>query len=138
MLATRQDPEILDLLATVHYEMRDLPAAGALWFATGRDDETARLAIAAWRERFGNEEARWQSLPSRVRQTPTDKQVRELQRAAKHAAEARWERQRSEWRVLHKPTWGDRLAAVGGIAFVVWVIVMTVIGFGTVMVWIWK
>ncbi|RJS47369.1 DUF6584 family protein [Nocardioides cavernaquae] len=47
LLTVRQDPELLDLLATVHFEMQDLPAAGALWFATGRTDADALEAIAA-------------------------------------------------------------------------------------------
>ena len=51
LLSVRQDSEVADLLATVHYEMHDLPAAGALWFVTGRNDEVARESIAAWRQR---------------------------------------------------------------------------------------
>ena len=43
-LHQRQDDEILHLLAEVHAQMGDLPAAGALWFATARDDERARAA----------------------------------------------------------------------------------------------
>lgn len=65
MLATRRDDDLVDLLAQAHYEMGDLPAAGALWFVTGRRDDRAENAMAAWRERAGNEEARWSSLPGR-------------------------------------------------------------------------
>lgn len=66
-LQQRQDDEILHLLAEVHAQMGDLPAAGALWFATARDDERARAAIAAWRERHPGLIARWNSIPSPVR-----------------------------------------------------------------------
>jgi hypothetical protein len=41
LLTTRQDDEVLDLMGEVRFAMGDLPAAGALWFVTGRDDETA-------------------------------------------------------------------------------------------------
>ncbi|MFC0003214.1 hypothetical protein [Micromonospora siamensis] len=45
VLVHRQDREVLDLLATVHHEMRDLPAAGAItvvvWFL-------AMVAIGMW------------------------------------------------------------------------------------------
>ena len=47
VLAHRQDTEVLDLLATVHYEMQDLPAAGALWYVLGRDDDAAQRSIEA-------------------------------------------------------------------------------------------
>jgi hypothetical protein len=66
-LTHRQDAELLDLLATVHHTMQDLPAAGALWFATGRSDDVAAPAQATWRERHGNDQDRWRSLPAPVR-----------------------------------------------------------------------
>ena len=67
MLAQRQDDELLDLLATVHQAMGNFPEAGALWFVTGRDDEVARAALDAWRQRFGNDIARLFSIPAPVR-----------------------------------------------------------------------
>ncbi len=63
-LVHRQDDEFVDLLATVHHRMGDLPAAGALWFVIGRDDGTARAAIAAWQERCGDELDRYFSIPN--------------------------------------------------------------------------
>lgn len=82
LLRDRQDEELLDLLATVHLEMGDLPAAGALWFVTGRADESADLAIRAWRERRGSEEARWASIPGPVRHGKLAGHLEELRRAA--------------------------------------------------------
>ncbi|MFC7505304.1 DUF6584 family protein [Nocardioides sp. CPCC 206347] len=69
LLVNRQDDEVLDLLASVHNEMGNLPAAGALWFVTGRDDPVALAAVDAWRERFGDETARLASIPSALRDT---------------------------------------------------------------------
>jgi len=45
-----------------HHDMQDLPAAGALWFVTGRDDDKARNSIVAWRERYGSDRERWRSI----------------------------------------------------------------------------
>lgn len=67
LLRHRVDFEVLDLLAEVYYDMGDLPAAGALWFVTGRDDERARASVDAWHERHGDGRARWQSIPGSVR-----------------------------------------------------------------------
>ncbi|WP_123390352.1 DUF6584 family protein [Nocardioides aurantiacus] len=81
-LLTRIDDEVLNLLAQANCEMGDLSAAGGLWFVTGRNDERSREAVAAWRERHGNAQARRRSLPRPVRTTPPSPQVRELRRAA--------------------------------------------------------
>lgn len=61
------DADVLDLLATVYSQMGDLPAAGALWFATGREDEATHTCLIAWRERYGGELAQWRSIPRPVR-----------------------------------------------------------------------
>ncbi|PWJ27028.1 hypothetical protein ATK17_3214 [Branchiibius hedensis] len=66
-IGQRQDDEIVDLLAQVYFEMQDLPAAGALWFVTGRDDERARAAVAAWEERYGDPNERWHTIPGPIR-----------------------------------------------------------------------
>lgn len=82
LLAHRQDLEVLDLLATVHHDMQDLPAAGALWFVTGRDDDNARNSIAAWRERYGSDQVRWRSIPGPIRREVRARDLRSLQEAA--------------------------------------------------------
>lgn len=77
LLTHRQDDEVLELLAHVHVEMGDLPAAGALFYVLRRGEAgTAtpdeRAAIEAWRQRFGNEDARWRSVPAPVRLARAD------------------------------------------------------------------
>lgn len=44
------DQEALDLLGEICAAMNDLPAAGAAWFLTARDDERAREAVAVLRD----------------------------------------------------------------------------------------
>ena len=74
---------MLELLATVHHDLGDLPAAGALWFVTGRSDEPAQTSIAAWRERHGGPAAQWFSIPSTVRERHGGRpHIVELERAA--------------------------------------------------------
>ena len=58
---------MLDLLAAVYYDLGELPKAGALWHVTGRDDARAAAAAEAWRERYGDDGARWRSIPAVVR-----------------------------------------------------------------------
>ncbi|KRB77307.1 hypothetical protein ASE01_11265 [Nocardioides sp. Root190] len=67
LLTHRQDDEVLSLLADVHLRMGDLPKAGALLAALGREDDQAQLALAAWRQRHGDEDARLRSIPRPVR-----------------------------------------------------------------------
>jgi hypothetical protein len=43
------DPVARDLLGQTLYDMRDLPAAGAIWFLSERDDDSTRAAIDALR-----------------------------------------------------------------------------------------
>lgn len=82
LLVHRQDDQVLDLLATVHHRMCDLPAAGAIWYITGRDDPEARAAIEAWRRRYGSDEERWRSLPGPIRRTHTADRVLALRTAS--------------------------------------------------------
>lgn len=90
MLAIRRDDNVVvNLLAQVHYEMGDLPAAGALWFVIGRRDEVAENAMAAWRERAGNEEARWTSLPMPLRNPHLQPHMADLKAAATRRVEGR-------------------------------------------------
>lgn len=77
LLTHRQDDEVLELLARVHVEMGDLPAAGTLLYVLRRGDAgTAtpdeRAAMEAWRQRFGSEDARWRSIPAPVRVARAD------------------------------------------------------------------
>lgn len=139
LLAVRQDPELLDLLAAVHFSMSDLPAAGALWFITGRDDPDALLAVAAWRERFGNDEARWQSLPRVVRSNATDRALRDLRRSARNVQEERSARHRAEWRQADRqaqPSSVSETAIVWAlIGLLISLVALILIGAGTVIGW---
>lgn len=77
LLTHRQDDEVLELLARVHVEMGDLPAAGALLYVLRRGDAGTATpdegaALEAWRQRFGNEDARWRSIPAPVRLARAD------------------------------------------------------------------
>lgn len=99
LLVDRQDDEVLDLLATVHLRMSDLPSAGALLFVLAREEPEAQEAIEAWRERYGDPEARWRSIPAPVRSAraidldarravpPGDGRVRDLPEPAKAASD---------------------------------------------------
>jgi len=85
-LADRYDPEALELLGEVHHAMRDLPAAGAAWFGTNRRGADVDEAIAAWRERHGDDFPQmWRSLPRLVRDHEGNKRVDALRRRAEQA-----------------------------------------------------
>lgn len=134
VLAHRQDHEVLDLLAAVHYEMQDLPAAGALWFALGRGDDVAQRSISAWFEQHGNDIARWHSIPAPVRRTVGTEQFEDLRRAA--GAD------KTGTRALASVGKGDgrwEPIVFGGCAIVgvVWFVAMVGIGMWTVFRWIW-
>ena len=82
-LAGEYDAEALDLLGEVSYAMRDLPAAGAAWFGTGRRGTDVDEAVEAWRERHGDHFAQlWSSLPRSVRELEGNKRVDALRRRA--------------------------------------------------------
>lgn len=135
VLCDRQDDEILDLLATVHQAMLDLPAAGALWFVTGRDDPIARSAVAAWRERHGNAEARWRSIPASVRRGAVTGNLRRLEAEVREG-----QRVTGRPRPPIEPTtsWWEPIVFGGGaILFILWVIAMICIGMVTTLGWIW-
>lgn len=57
------DPEILDLLGQVLYDMGDLPAAGRYWYLTDRDDDAAEAARAAFATRWGDDASQARQLP---------------------------------------------------------------------------
>lgn len=136
LLAHRQDVEVLDLLATVHHEMHDLPAAGALWFVTGRDDDKARNSIAAWRERHGSDQDRWRSIPGPIRREVRCSDLRSLQEAATREA-GRFARPRQTGE--YTEAWWEPIVFGGGaITLLLWVVAMIGIGMRTVVRWIWS
>lgn len=136
LIRDRQDAEVLDLLATVHNEMHDLPAAGALWFVTGRDDEMALESITAWRERHGNDEARWLSIPSPVRGGVSSQHLSVLQGGAKRVASGRRPRWFEFESIAYIESWWDRFETILFGAFAIWALAMAGIGMRTVFQWI--
>jgi hypothetical protein len=85
-LADHYDAAALDLLGEVAYTMRDLPAAGAAWFATPRQGEDVDAAVEAWRERYHDHFAQmWRTLPRSVRERTGNKRVDALRRRAELA-----------------------------------------------------
>ncbi len=126
---------MLDLLATVHYKMQDLPAAGALWFVIGRDDDAAQRSIAAWREQHRNDIARWHSIPAPVRRTLRTEQLEELRRAARQADKGGTRRLAP---VGEPEAWWEPIAFGGcAITLLLWFLAMVCIGMWTVFRWIW-
>lgn len=135
LLVHRQDDEVLDLLATVHHEMRNLPSAGALWFITGRDDDPARAAVAAWRERYGSDPERWRSLPAPVRAIGHSATLRSLREAAGQVPKVAGRGHSTE---VTEAWWEPIVFGGGGIALLLWFVAMVGIGMVTVMRWIWS
>jgi hypothetical protein len=136
LLVHRHDDEVLDLLATVHHDMQNLPAAGALWFVTGRDDDSAARAIAAWHERFGDDSERWRSLPGPVRRDERADHVRALRKAARRADRRA---DKAAWREESGEAWWEPVVFGGGaVLFVAWLVAMIGIGMWTVLHWIWS
>lgn len=133
LLGIRQDDEVLDRLAEVHHLMGDLPAAGALWFVTGRDDETSRPAIAAWEERHGGDLRRWNSIPSPVRRHASSPSLEALR-----TAQVRESRQRTAppARSAEPTTWGDRVFAGIAVTVLLSFVAMFLLGVVTVGRWI--
>lgn len=126
LIGQRYDREIVGLLAEAHQAMRNYPAAGALWFVLGRDDDVAKHAIAAWHEKCPNEEARLNSLPKRIRVDAEGAHVDELREAARR------------WRSGVRPpapaamdqTLGDQAFEIGCVAFLILLAVVVLIGLG--------
>lgn len=141
-LATRQDWELVDLLALTYVGMGDLPRAGALWFALERDDELSRPAITAWKSVNPNAEARLASIPRPLRSPVGWDHLDDLRRAAKDEARARWSRKNWSDRnaaMEYRPRrLGDRLKNLTAVAFVIWVILMCLIGLTTTLRWLWS
>lgn len=86
-LVHRADHELLDLLGEVHFSMAELPAAGGMWFLTGRQGPDAEAARLAWHERHGNDPLQlWLSLPPLARRNAEQAAVLELKAAAEQRA----------------------------------------------------
>ncbi|MER7070446.1 DUF6584 family protein [Terrabacter sp. NPDC000476] len=135
LLRDRQDVEVLDLLATVHQAMSDLPAAGALWFVTGRDDPTARAAVAAWHERHGNAEARWRSIPASIRRGQVTGNLRTLEAEVREGPRTRGDASSSSERTGSR--WQPLVVGGGALLFALWLVAMICIGVITTLGWIW-
>jgi hypothetical protein len=135
VIAHRQDFEALDLMATVHYEMGDLPAAGGLWYVIGRDDDVARRSIAAWLEHHRNDLARWHSIPAPVRRAVSTEPLDVLRRAAGQSGKGGT---RHPVPAGEPEAWWEPVV-FGGCAIIVtvWILAMVVIGMWTVFHWIW-
>ncbi|NNG38476.1 hypothetical protein HJ588_04200 [Flexivirga sp. ID2601S] len=132
LLLQRQDDEVLDLLADVYYRMGDLPAAGALWFVTGRDDDSAHVAGAAWRQRYGGPHAQWHSIPPPVRAAVDRHHLAQLRSAARQDA--------GPGKQLDKDTvlsegggWGG---TAGCLLLIALVVVLMLVGAFTIAQWI--
>lgn len=144
LLAHRQDHEVLDLLAEAHFTAGDLPAAGALWWVTEREDGRSVEAVAAWNDRYGSAEARWRSVPAPVRRTSRSARLRDLgdtarreqaQRDRRRALEARRRADEAD------PTaWVDRLhdSVVGAVVVLclLWTVFLAAVGAWTLSQWV--
>ncbi len=133
LLTQRQDPEVLDLLAQVHYDMGDLPAAGALWFVTERTDTPAILSAVAWKERHGDAHAQWRSIPAPVRASVTSQRLTDLRRANKRADPQQSGRRREQAGGSNRADFG---CAVLGVVAVLAVLALIGVGLVTVLQWI--
>lgn len=133
-LRDRQDDEVLNLLAEVHEQLGDLPAAGALWFVTGLEDDRARTALEAWRERHPGERARWNSIPSPVRRHARAPQLIALREDATRVSRAGT----APAAEVPDEAWWEPVVVGGGCLLVVaGVLALIVIGAGTVWGWLW-
>jgi hypothetical protein len=133
-LRDRQDDEVLDLLAEVHAQLGDLPAAGALWFVTGRDDEISRVALLAWYERHPTDQRRWDNIPSPVRRHARAPQLIALREDATRASRAGT----APAADVPVEAWWEPIVFGGGfLVLVAWVFSMIGIGMWTAWGWIW-
>ncbi|BBH16271.1 hypothetical protein Back2_05580 [Nocardioides baekrokdamisoli] len=127
------DVETMTLLAEIHLHMKDYPAAGAMFFALGADDATARRAISAWEVNTPDPLERWRSLPRMVRVHETDR-VRVLRESVgQDRPELR--QPQPHWRP-GPPTWDDRLIEVGCGLLVLMVIAVFIVGLATIAVFV--
>lgn len=133
-LAETYDPEALELLGEVQYAMRDLPAAGAAWFGTGRRGEDVDAAVDAWREQYSDHfPAMWLSLPAPVREHEGNKRVDALRRRAAAVPAPGAETPAA---VEPEGSGGFDAAVVVALVLAGLFVVCAVIGFVTVLVWL--
>lgn len=134
-VATEYDAEGLELLGEVHFAMRDLPSAGAVWFGTGRRGQDVDDAVAAWRERHRDHFAEmWRSLPRSVREHRGNKRVDALRRKADEERAAAV----PESDVTAPPQIQRRVdaAMIIAVGLAVLFVVCAVVGFVTLVRWI--
>lgn len=135
-LAEHDDPEALELLGEVYFTMRDLPAAGAMWFGTNRRGKDVDEAVEAWRERHADQfPAMWRSLPRSVRDSEGNKRVQALRRRAEAAGGATAPR---EPVVAEAQGSGGGMdaAVVIALAIAALFVVSAVVGFVTLLRWL--
>ena len=125
-----------DLLGQTLYDMRDLPAAGALWFLSERDDDDARAAIDALRDEHRRSGAAFRAtldVRAPIEDWPplVQDRLRALQAEAAREG-ARWDPyaprvvEHIEGRVLSAH--GDRLVLAGCLAALVLALVCFAVG----------
>ena len=132
-LADAYDTEALELLGEVQYAMRDLPAAGAAWFGTGRRGEDVDTAIGAWRERYADHfPEMWLSLPGPGREHEGNKRVDALRRRAAAIPPV----ESAAAVAPGEGSGGVDAAVVVALVLAGLFVVCAVIGFVTVLVWL--
>jgi len=133
------DLEALDLLGEVHYEMRDLPAAGAVWTLSLRDDHRSRQAVTALHEEHPRARALLGALNVRAPLEAWPPEVQERLRALQADAAARgvsWApggvhaEQAPKWAV------GETLALGGCLLALLVLIACTAIGLVVAVGWL--
>ncbi len=136
-LAGEYDAEALELLGEVSYAMRDLPAAGAAWFGTGRRGKDVDEAVEAWRERHGDHFPQmWSSLPRSVREREGNKRVDALRRRAEQTQPARTSHTGSQPGSDDGSDGGVDAATIIAIALAVLFVACALIGLVTVLRWL--
>ena len=84
-----QDAEALRELGEVLFEMKDLPQAGAVWFAAGAKGPDVDTAVAAWREQSNDDfTVMWRSLPASARSQPRSPRLEALRERAQNSGAA--------------------------------------------------
>jgi hypothetical protein len=142
LLAHRPDATVADELAQIHHAMQDLPAAGALWFVTGRHDLVAREAVEAWREQHGDAAAQWRTIPVPLRQAfASERHVITLEAEAREADHARIQRyqRKQRGRSPDSSGVGERLwdILIPTCLIVVTLLLVALMGIGLVTAWGW-
>lgn len=136
-LAGDYDAEALELLGEVNFAMRDLPAAGAAWFGTGRRGQDVDDAVDAWRERHHDQFAdMFRSLPRVVREREGNPRVDALRRRAQQADSADSAPQHGSPLDTSDGSGGLDPALVIAVGLGVLFVVCAVIGLVTVLRWL--